>query len=248
MHTVSVSVRTYSSVKHQLQRIQRVLTLARVCPVDMQTALLLMAALQVLGLHSLLHTCPSRVQVRRRWRLAGSEVKFPSISLQELLVDVRDIPDSNPPRPSTLRNKYYGLRHGESEANIMGIISSDPVKGASKHGLTATGVRQSRKSAMDILEAIGADNIQSVIFLSSYYKRARETAYECIDALCLHFYGILQPYENTDVFVEESKAIELQRCSDSLGYLSKCRVIPRDELRERYFGDLDATGAYRATL
>ena len=64
------------------------------------------------------------------YRLHGAaDAKYPSVALQELLQGVEDIPDSNPPRPAVLKNKYYGLRHGESTANIAGIISSDPVLG-----------------------------------------------------------------------------------------------------------------------
>lgn len=47
-------------------------------------------------------------------------------------------PSTTPPLP-LLRNRYFGLRHGQSEANVMGVISSNPAVGTVTHGLTPLG-------------------------------------------------------------------------------------------------------------
>ena len=44
---------------------------------------------------------------------------------------------------------------GESEANLQGIISSDPAIGCTIHGLTISGRVQARRSATSLLEKIG---------------------------------------------------------------------------------------------
>ena len=41
--------------------------------------------------------------------------------------------------PDNLKNRYFGLRHGESEANKLGVISSNPAVGTVSHGLTQLG-------------------------------------------------------------------------------------------------------------
>lgn len=177
-------------------------------------------------------------------RLYGNDVRdrFPTVSLDELLKDVIDRPCTHPPRPANLRNTYYGLRHGESEANIMGVISSDPIKGAQTHGLTGTGVRQAQKSADCVMNTIGLHNLDKVVFLSSNYKRARETAYECMDAICKHFYDILYPYrEAKEGEIDDVTVARLDRSKAILEYVASRQLIARDELRERSFGELDGT-------
>ncbi|MCK5684552.1 histidine phosphatase family protein [bacterium] len=71
----------------------------------------------------------------------------------------------------TLNNSYFALRHGQSEANVQGVIVSDPAVGCIKYGLTETGREQVRKS---VLECQTLDS-KTVIF-SSDFCRARETA------------------------------------------------------------------------
>lgn len=71
--------------------------------------------------------------------------------------------------PELLKNQYYLMRHGQSEANLAGIIVSDPAVGVERYGLTDPGKEQARESA----EAWGQkpDRI-----ISSDFKRARQTA------------------------------------------------------------------------
>ena len=44
---------------------------------------------------------------------------------------------------SPLKNRYFGIRHGQSEANVQGIISSD-VQGAYAYPLTELGKEQAQ--------------------------------------------------------------------------------------------------------
>jgi hypothetical protein len=48
---------------------------------------------------------------------------YQEVSLKDLLKDVSNTPVLIK-RPEKLKNKYFGLRHGESMANIANIISS----------------------------------------------------------------------------------------------------------------------------
>jgi glucosyl-3-phosphoglycerate phosphatase len=70
-----------------------------------------------------------------------------------------------------LRNRYFGLRHGESEANVLGIILSDPLEGVPRYGLTARGREQVRAS---VLACAGLD--RDTIIYSSDFARARDSA------------------------------------------------------------------------
>lgn len=61
------------------------------------------------------------------------------------------------------------MRHGQSEANVQGIIVSDPAAGVQSFGLTDTG----RAQALDSIRATG---ISVAAIISSDFKRARQTA------------------------------------------------------------------------
>ncbi|CAN0370664.1 unnamed protein product, partial [Scytosiphon promiscuus] len=82
-----------------------------------------------------------------------------------------------------LKNRYYALRHGQSVANMEGIISSDPEVGSVKHGLTTNGRTQARVAATALIEVVGRDRLDSLVFVSSEFLRARQTAEECRAAL-----------------------------------------------------------------
>ncbi len=68
-------------------------------------------------------------------------------------------------------NQYYGFRHGESRANIEGIVISDPVVGTTRYGLTENGRRQVAESIARA-EGFGADTL----IVASDFRRAAETA------------------------------------------------------------------------
>ena len=78
----------------------------------------------------------------------------------------------------------------------------------------------------DIAQQVGRDQLNSLVFISSDYTRARQTAEQCRAAL------------------KNILSFEIQGASEneaSLGFdFSKPTVI-RQEIRERAFGELDAT-------
>lgn len=147
---------------------------------------------------------------------------YDKIPLTDLLLEV---PSNvvNYHRPSSFRNKYFGLRHGESDANLEGIISSDPIIGSTIHGLTPKGQQQARQSATSLLDHVGRENLCNMIVISSNFTRAHQTAKECCDAI----ERILQ-FENAPL-------IHTKKSSGTLGPINI-----RSELRERYFGELNA--------
>lgn len=70
-----------------------------------------------------------------------------------------------------LKNSYYGFRHGESEANVEGVIVSDPAVGTVKYGLTREGRRQVAASAALLQELDG-----EAVIVTSDFRRTVETA------------------------------------------------------------------------
>ena len=78
----------------------------------------------------------------------------------------------------SLHNRYFGLRHGESEANRLGIIISDPANGVDGYGLTDFGRRQVRQSLLDS-RGLSSDTLT----FCSDFRRARETAEIATDLL-----------------------------------------------------------------
>ncbi|CAM9180077.1 unnamed protein product [Chrysoparadoxa australica] len=124
-----------------------------------------------------------------------------------------------PPLP-TLKNRYFALRHGQSMANLEGIISSDPAIGTTIHGLTSSGKAQARSAATGLIESVGREDIDKLLFVSSDFTRAIETANECAEAL----------YRITT----------FERSAESLG-TQRAQVVVRKELRERFFGELEGT-------
>ncbi|CAF0889413.1 unnamed protein product [Rotaria sp. Silwood1] len=73
-----------------------------------------------------------------------------------------------------LRNKYFGVRHGESEANVAHLISSNPQIGIESHGLSSYGRIQVFENTKLFLENNPSN--KSYIIIASDFRRARETA------------------------------------------------------------------------
>ncbi len=69
-----------------------------------------------------------------------------------------------------LHNTYYGLRHGESYANLSRIIVSNPAIGINKYGLTSKGREQVLNSVLN------ANLPSTTVIVSSDFKRTRESA------------------------------------------------------------------------
>lgn len=68
-------------------------------------------------------------------------------------------------------NRYYAMRHGQSEANRRNIIISNPIEGVNGFGLTEEGIRQAEQGAL-LLKSLSKD----LIIYSSDFLRARQTA------------------------------------------------------------------------
>lgn len=73
-----------------------------------------------------------------------------------------------------LHNRYFGMRHGISIANMQGVVISDIKNGKDKYGLASEGVSGVRNAVEDA-ERNGILN-SSTIILSSDFKRTYETA------------------------------------------------------------------------
>lgn len=172
-------------------------------------------------------------------RKIASGLRFPCMSIKDPKAetirwnvptgDVEKDFEHIPERPcevpfigSQLRNRYFALRHGESEANVAAIISSLPDRGTTIHGLTASGRLQARNSAPHLIEAIGKDELANVIMYSSNFTRARQTAEEAADAI-------------KEIVAGSGHGID----KNSLEQALEVKVI--EGLRERWFGELDNT-------
>lgn len=128
-----------------------------------------------------------------------------------------------PPLPHTLKNRYFGLRHGLSEANVAGIISSDPAVGTKIHGLTPHGRIQARRAATALVDAVGRDNCHRLRFYASDFTRAWQTAEETQAA-------VVNLLEYECALVDDAGAVGGGLCAD---------VERTPQIRERYFGELD---------
>lgn len=85
-----------------------------------------------------------------------------------------------------LENTYYGMRHGFSRAQELGIIISDPKSGKlKKYGLTELGIGQALASAEKCQNLVPG----TPIIVSSDFSRAMETA-----AFARIRFGATQPY------------------------------------------------------
>ena len=69
-----------------------------------------------------------------------------------------------------MHNRYFLMRHGESEANVADLIISYPETGCKRYGLSKQGRQQVRLSALE--SGLGSDTL----IISSDFLRARETA------------------------------------------------------------------------
>jgi broad specificity phosphatase PhoE len=151
------------------------------------------------------------------------KIKEAARNMKPLVVD--KMPD---PLAENLQNKYYLLRHGQSTANVAEMISSSrSLAYSEKHGLTVLGYEQGRQSASNLLEVLKQEDAkkgETVIFVSSPFARARQTAEACIDGLKL-----------------DEKNRQQMQC---LGLTIDEDIQMENGLMERYFGRLDFDRIY----
>lgn len=83
----------------------------------------------------------------------------------------------------SLNNSYFLLRHGQSEANVQGIIISEPGVGTKRYGLSEVGREQVRASARLMRGLIDGCHILSSDFLRA--QQSAEIAAVELDALSL---------------------------------------------------------------
>jgi len=70
-----------------------------------------------------------------------------------------------------LKNRYFIIRHGESKANVKGILLSHPREGSMSFGLSKKGRKQ-------VKDSVAKNNLldSDVVIYSSDFLRAKETA------------------------------------------------------------------------
>lgn len=96
---------------------------------------------------------------------------------------------------TVLQNDYYALRHGQSLANVAGVIASDPDVACFSYGLSDVGREQAERAATALVgayrEAVAAASLSSsslpspagIAVVTSDLLRARETAQIVADAV-----------------------------------------------------------------
>ncbi len=83
-----------------------------------------------------------------------------------------------------MKNIYFFIRHGESEANVQGLIVSSAQNGLLSFGLTAKGKDQSLKTIKEQKHLFP----EKTIIIASDFLRARETAHIIQEELQLSTY------------------------------------------------------------
>ncbi len=86
-----------------------------------------------------------------------------------------DNPNSNGLGLQVLRNRYFVMRHGESEANVLGVAVGDPKRGVQGFGLTDLGRRQAAAAASAFAQTYRVLLDHTEVFTSDF-RRTRETA------------------------------------------------------------------------
>jgi broad specificity phosphatase PhoE len=160
------------------------------------------------------------------------------LSLSSAAVDdsVEIVSEMPPPLPTNLNNSYYLLRHGQSTANVAQIISSArSLAHSDQHGLTELGAEQATNSAAQLVDLLRSSKREKVVFLSSPFARARQTAQACL----VELQRLRTTHENNNNFHSNN---------NTLASLSSMQVVSDvvivDDLMERYFGRLDGQAIY----
>ena len=117
-------------------------------------------------------------------------------------------------RAPPLRNSYAILRHGQSLANVAGLIASNPDVACHQYGLSPSGQVQAELAGAEVVLYYQSNpSLKGLVILSSDLKRATETA------------------ETVKALVQATSTIPIHQN----------QVIVETRLRERWFGDWDGT-------
>ena len=81
----------------------------------------------------------------------------------------------------SLRQDYFALRHGQSLANVAGIIMSDPARACTNYGLSDKGRQQAIAAADDVRFIFQANEYKKLVLLASDLLRAKDTAMTVFD-------------------------------------------------------------------
>eukprot|EP00591_Stephanopyxis_turris_P005304 CAMPEP_0195524138 /NCGR_PEP_ID=MMETSP0794_2-20130614/23817_1 /TAXON_ID=515487 /ORGANISM="Stephanopyxis turris, Strain CCMP 815" /LENGTH=313 /DNA_ID=CAMNT_0040654301 /DNA_START=82 /DNA_END=1023 /DNA_ORIENTATION=- len=135
------------------------------------------------------------------------------------------------------KNTYYMLRHGQSTANVKGVISSArSLAYSDKHGLTELGRQQGRSSAKALIDLLEQDLKQQdgttekarrVFFYTSPFARAKQTAEACLEGLSAAV--------DKDESIQSKLGIDIQ---------FEEKIAFEDGIMERFFGRLDGLKLY----
>ena len=153
-----------------------------------------------------------------------------------------------------LRNRYFILRHGESEANKADVISSNPNIATKIHGLTEQGKEQAKNAAPALFNILrqqkeiishGIESFETnfepitIKIISSDFTRAIETAEKFRDSLIRH------SEQNWATTVESCDNLMSSRRKNESGLGDPAKVVIDQKihfdlrLRERWFGSMD---------
>eukprot|EP00532_Pseudo-nitzschia_australis_P008468 CAMPEP_0168167392 /NCGR_PEP_ID=MMETSP0139_2-20121125/2524_1 /TAXON_ID=44445 /ORGANISM="Pseudo-nitzschia australis, Strain 10249 10 AB" /LENGTH=392 /DNA_ID=CAMNT_0008084629 /DNA_START=215 /DNA_END=1393 /DNA_ORIENTATION=- len=172
--------------------------------------------------------------------------KDASSYFQNHLDKIRRRATSSPVSPSSsptneLRNRFFALRHGQSLANVAGLIASDPGVACHKYGLSEEGKKQAKKAGDQLVQDFlrvrkeqqqqsnnndnqneNENSLVGIAIVTSDLLRAKETAQFAADAIHSH----------------NSQCTESNGSSDAIPLHSDAIVIDT-RLRERGFGEWD---------
>jgi broad specificity phosphatase PhoE len=125
---------------------------------------------------------------------------------------------------SQLHNQFVALRHGQSLANVAGIIAADPSVACHQYGLSEVGRVQARQAGLDAVHLYRSGAHDGVAILASDLLRAQETATIMWEA-----------------FVQaQSRQEQEATAADSIPVYTNA-VVTETRLRERGFGSWDGT-------